>query len=443
MTLFLNILPFLYCLLFLWLIGRLDIFKTLGFSTISLQFAFVLKVVSGFFIFLIYTYYYPVRLEADTYKYFDDSLPLYNAFWKKPSDFVAMLFGVGCDNIYFEKNYYVDMYNWYRSYDNGLINDNRLIIRLNAVFRFFSGGNYHVHSLFMNFICFIGSYYLARFFTAFSNQKWKVYMAVFLLPSFVFWSAGILKEAVLIFAMGLFLWRFYLLSQGNKSIINLTLILVLFMVLIAMKMYVFVALFPASIAWWLSLSKRRTIIFHALVFFSFILTAWLIGLFVPQYNFIDIMTSKQHDFIRLAKALNASSTIKMDFLENNIWSFLKASPKALINCLSRPWPTELKSPLFVPAILENVFIISILIFSWIYRKSISPKQWKFAVYCLSFSLVLFVIIGLTTPILGAVVRYKIPAMPFLVFAALLFFDSSKLPISWRNSKYLQWLNSQL
>ena len=38
-----------------------------------------------------------------------------------------------------------------------------------------------------------------------------------------------------------------------------------------------------------------------------------------------------------------------------------------------------------------------------------PDVW----YCLSFIVILFVLIGLTTPVLGALVRYKVPALPFI------------------------------
>ena len=216
---FLNILlPLTYLAFFLWLIGKLNYFKTSGFSSISLQFAFLIKAFCGLVIYLIYTYYYPVRMEADTFKYFDDSKYLYNALWEHPLDYFKMLFGINCENDYFLKQYYSDMYNWYRSYDNGLLNDNRLVIRLNAFIRLFSFGNYHVHSLFFNFLTFIGSYSLARLFLVFSESKWKTYLVVFLIPSFVFWSAGILKESILIFALGSFTWNVYKLISGSHKI---------------------------------------------------------------------------------------------------------------------------------------------------------------------------------------------------------------------------------
>jgi len=437
------LLPLIYLAFFLWLIGKLNYFKIAGFSALSLQFAFLLKAICGLVIYLIYTYYYPVRMEADTFKYFDDSKYLYNALWEHPMDYFKMLFGINCENDYFLKNYYSDMYNWYRSYDNGLLNDNRLVIRMNAFVRLFSFGNYHVHSLFFNFLTFIGSYSLARLFLVFSESKWKTYLVVFLIPSFVFWSAGILKESILIFALGSFTWNVYKIISGSNKISTYLWIVFLIPILFVMKFYVFVALIPAILAWWISQKTKRTISIHLVTIIACLLVALGIGTIFPTYNFLVIMAAKQRDFINLANFLNVNSSIFMDYLEPNLWSFIKASPKAFINTLTRPWPTELKGILFYPPLFENLFIIFILFIGWFYRKKVNPQQWKFIVFCLTFSILLFVIIGLTTPIIGAIVRYKIPAIPFLDFVALLFLDDSKLPKKLRSNKFILWLHSYL
>jgi hypothetical protein len=435
--------PLFYIALFLWLIARSAYFKKSGLSVQSLQLAFLLKVSCGAVLFLLYTYYYPVRKDADTFKYFDDSRFLYEALWTKPMDFFKMLFGIGCQNEYFETMYFDKMNNWFRSYDNGLLNDNRLVIRINAVFRIVSFGNYHVHSLLLNFLAFIGSYSLARLFLVFTDSKWKTYLAVYLIPSVVFWSSGILKEAVLLFALGLFGWNFYRLMFEKWQWKRVPFLLFLLAILLVMKLYVFIAFVPAVLAWWISKYTKRTILVHASMIIGGILFGLALAQIVPSLNFIEIMANKQCDFINLSKAFNVNSAIEMSYLEPNLWSFIKATPQALINSFTRPWPTEIKSILFFPPLLENLFIIGILILSWFYGKKVSAMQWKFVIFCLTFSIILFLIIGLTTPILGAIVRYKIPAIPFLMFAALMFFDGQKLPRFIAQNRLLVWINSHL
>jgi hypothetical protein len=435
--------PLVFILFFLWLIGWLNYFKTAGFSSKSLQIAFLLKVVSGIVIFLLYTYYYPIRKDADTFKYFDDSKYMYEAFWTKPIDFIKMLFGINCDGEYFKINYYDKMNNWYRSYENGLLNDNRLVIRINAVFRIVSFGNYHVHSLFLNFLAFIGSFSLARLFLEYSRSKWKTYLVVFLIPSLVFWSSGILKEAILLFGLGLFGWNFHKLMFDKWEWKRIPILLFLLAILLVMKLYVFVAFVPAVLAWWVSINTNRTILVHFSMIAVGLLFGYLLAWVIPDLDFLKIIADKQRDFINLSKAFNVNSAIDMSYLEPNLWSFIKATPNALINTFTRPWPTEIKGILFVPPLMENLFIICILVLSVFFRKKVGTREWKFVVFCLTFSIILFLIIGLTTPIIGAIVRYKIPAIPFLMIAALMFFDSQKLPNSISQNNMLLWINSHL
>jgi len=437
------VLPLGYLALFLWIIQKLPVFRTSGLSIRVLQFAFILRVISGFVVYWIYTFYYPVRMEADTYKYFDDSRFLYDALHHKPVDFFKMLFGIDCENKYFFDTYYTKMFNWYRSYDNGLLNDNRLVIRFNAVIRLFSAGNYHIHSLFFNFFAFLGSFYMARVFMAVSQSKWRTYFSIFLIPSFIFWSSGILKESILILALGIFCWNFYKLMNGQNSIGLWLSLPFLTSILLVMKLYVFIAFLPALIGWWLSKKTRRTILIHVITALSLLLLAIIWGYFVPQLNFVHILVDKQHDFINLANTFQVNSKIDIPSLDYSLFSFVKATPQALINSLTRPWPNELKSILFIPAFLENILIIFILGASVFYRKKVSPQQWKFVIFALAFSLFLLIIIGLTTPILGAIVRYKIPALPFLILVALLFLDVQKLPSFLIQSKWIKWINTQL
>ena len=421
----------------------MNYFKTSQFSPQALQVAFLLKVFCGVVIFLLYTYYYPIRKDADTFKYFDDSKYLYDALWTNPGDFFQMLFGINCEDEYFKSNYYSNMYNWYRAYDNGLLNDNRLVIRVNAVFRIVSFGNYHVHSLLLNFLAFVGSFSLARLFLEYSRSKWKTYLAVFLIPSVVFWSSGILKEAVLLFGLGLFGWNFHKLMFDRWNWKRIPFLVFLLGILLVMKLYVFVAFVPAVVAWWISKNTKRTILVHFSMIILGIIFGYALAWMIPELNFLKIIADKQKDFINLSKAFNVNSAIEMSYLEPNFWSFIKATPNALLNSITKPWPSEVKGILFIPPLLENLFIIGIVILSWFYGKRIGSREWKFVIFCLTFSFILFLIIGLTTPIIGAIVRYKIPAIPFLMIAALMFFDSQKLPHSITQNKLLLWLNTHL
>ena len=439
MTNLLLTIPYLFFLLFL--IDKIPFIKQSGFQTNSLRFAFLAKVFCGFMVYLIYAYYYGNRIEADTFKYFDDSYYLYESLYTRPIDFFKMLFGINCEGAYFDDLYYDKMNNWYRVYENSLYNDNRLIIRVNAALRLFSFGNYHVHSIILNFIAFIGSVGMARFFLYFVQTKWKVYVAIFFIPSVVFWSSGILKESLLLFAMGLFCYFLYRLVI-SKNWINLLFLTLPFLLLMLLKFYVFVAFIPAILGCYFSETTRLKWKAFPLVFGILSFLAILLGSWDSSYNFIHILVRKQHDFINMSIAFHVNSAIQMDYLDENIFSILKAVPFGIINSLTRPWPLEIKNILFLPAMIENLVLL-VLITTVLIQKVKNPiRSSNFVLFCFLFTFFLFAIIGISTPILGALVRYKIPAMPFLLIGILSLLNTRNIQF-YQSQKIRKWIHTYL
>jgi hypothetical protein len=132
----------------------------------------------------------------------------------------------------------------------------------------------------------------------------------------------------------------------------------------------------------------------------------------------------------------------MDFLEENIFSILSAIPMGIINSLTRPWPNEIKNFLFIPAVLENIILLFLIILAIYQKKQTSNTSLNFIAFCLLFTLILYAIIGISTPILGALVRYKIPAMPFLTISILAFIQVDNISYI-KNFKIIQWIRLYL
>ena len=77
------------------------------------------------------------------------------------------------------------------------------------------------------------------------------------------------------------------------------------------------------------------------------------------------------------------------------------------------------------AAFEKLFISGlILFFSWnIDFKNVRTIPFLFG---LSFSIILLTITGITTPVLGALVRYKMPVLPFLMTSFIVLYDENKV-----------------
>ena len=123
---------------------------------------FVVKVIAGCILGWIYTYYYTDRGTSDSLKFFNDSGLLFDTLKTNFHDFIRMLTGID-GNAPELRHYYEQMETWLNR--DVLFNDNKTIIRVNTIFRFFSMGYYYVHVVFINFLALTGLFALLRIFT--------------------------------------------------------------------------------------------------------------------------------------------------------------------------------------------------------------------------------------------------------------------------------------
>lgn len=402
-------------------------FRLEGFNKNALSGIFILKVAAGFVLFLVYTYFYPDRGSADIFKYFDDSKIMYDALFTRPLDFVQMITGFNNDAPRFEV-YYNQMNHWHRVYESNIYNDSHTIIRLNAVIRLFSFGYYNVHTVFMCFFSLAGLTGIYRFFAqALNDRKWLLLVAVFFIPSVIFWGSGVLKEGLLFFGLGMLLWHTHLLIHKKKIFLSLLMIAGAILLLMYTKFYVIIIILPLLIAYtWCSLTSAKWSLAKYLVVLTVCLVAGLnFHRVFPGFNFVEILIQKQHDFMALAQSVHSGSAIAMEPLEPTLSSLIYHTPLALYNAMFLPWFFQGGSPLIFAAGLENLlmmlFVAGCLIF---FRRPVThlPLLWL----SLFFALGIFYLTGLTTPVVGAIVRYKVPAMPFLLISFILMVNSEKL-----------------
>ena len=84
------------------------------------------------------------------------------------------------------------------------------------------------------------------------------------------------------------------------------------------------------------------------------------------------------------------------------------------------------------SVLENTFILLLLVFilaGFRWQLLVNMRPFPMAVFL--FAIGIFVLSGLVTPIIGALVRYKVPGLPFLLLP-LLTISANK----WLEMKFL-------
>ncbi|MBL4624250.1 MAG: hypothetical protein JKY42_03795 [Flavobacteriales bacterium] len=426
----------------MWVIQKWSFFHSDGLTPNIAFFIFLVKIGFGFLLFAIYYFYYGNnRFTSDAFRFYDDSLVIYETLKTNPSHYFRLLFGIGLDQP--DMSGYLNKMNyWTKDFTHGLFNDNQTIIRINSLFDLFSFGYYHVHTVFMCFISLIGLTAIYKAFIPFLREiKLLLIIGVFLIPSVLFWGSGVLKEGVVLFAMGLLLWGLFNLMR-KFSVKHAFIFVSSILLLLFIKVYVIIALTPCIIGYAL-LNKYKQWNSWA-TYLCVIVIGCLITLSVhnrvPQIDIITKLHHKQFDFINMTEKTNPGSGFYLERLNNNPIAYLKAIPTALINSTFRPFLWESKSPLMLYNSIGNIVLFFFGVLCLLFKKRQNLISFQLVGFCFVFILLLYLFIGWTTPISGAIVRYKILAWPFFIALFLLIVDEQKL---YQKLPFLSKLNAEL
>lgn len=460
----------------------------------GINLVFLLKIAFGLALVWIYTHYYTDRKTADIYKYYDDARIMYSA-WQKGDygDYLRMVFGISNDSPHFDSNYYTKMNHWYRQYDYGTYNDNHTIIRFNALVMPFAFGSFYVHTVFMCFVSLWGLTALYRAFAGFLPYKTKaLFIAVFLIPSVLFWGSGVLKEGILLFSLGFFMYSFFQVFIHKRDIVlNLVMLVLAVFLLLINKQYLLIATAPALACFWLVETLRfpKPFLFYLGLYIIGFTVAYFVSL-SSERNLAQMLAHKQRDFIALSRggvflqngrefvriapdkkryldtldartfkikagseymywknedlgdtlyASNsadtatyklvwdlplAGSTIEMPVLQPTMASLFRTAPRALYNALAKPGLLSAKTIFERLSSVENALVLLFLMLCTAWCRTGMNKN-LFSL-CFFISVTILFLIGYTTPIAGAIVRYKVPVLPFVLLCGVIIFDVNKL-----------------
>ena len=126
------------------------------------------------------------------------------------------------------------------------------------------------------------------------------------------------------------------------------------------------------------------------------------------------------------------SYFKSTLIDNSFKQLLLNIPEAIINAILRPFPFDTGSILKLPTMLEAWGVFLFLILSLIFKKkNIQKKEVGIILSLLIFATLLFLLIGWTTPISGAIVRFRFPAQLAMVITAAILIDYKRIKF-WKN-----------
>ncbi|MFT6165456.1 MAG: hypothetical protein ACJAV5_000295 [Vicingaceae bacterium] len=379
--------------------------------------ALALKVLSGVALWLAYTYYYTNRMNADIYKYFDDAVYLFKS--TKNDWMLRLKLLTGFQNDFEIKAILVDT-NFWDSGSELFFNDNRTLIRIHLALLHFSGGLYLFHVVFFSFISFIGSTALFHFFKRNVNiPHWALFICCYCIPSVLFWASAPLKESLIILGLGALLYGVQGI-QDRKDTTSILWLTIGLLALLSLKIYILFALLPGLWFWTTTAGKSKRSIQIKFIGVHFLLTALLFS-----DKIIHALSQKQLQFKALIAKSGANSAINIDSFDSTI-SLISTLPQALFNVLIRPVYPANWSPFSLFAAAEHLFFLVLIFLPIVYKKTWNATEQRLVLFCISFVVIGSCIIGLTVPVVGGIVRYKVPLIPFYLIAILTFTNFSKI-----------------
>ncbi len=411
--------------LFSLLVMKWRFFRVNGINSKLILAVFYLKLLAGFGLALLYSQHYEDRGTGDTFRFYDDALVMHRCLEEQGlAPYLKLLSGIGFREDERAMPYYMEMTHMEQPYSTGYVNDNATMIRLNALVLHFSRGEYMVHLAFWCFMAMMGLTALLKVLVGyFPRKRVAMFFSVYLLPTVLFWGSGVLKEPITLLGMGLFLlglFRYIFDEWKGKHLVYMLLGL-LFMLLA--KGYVLYLMSPGVLG--LLLAKafdgRRFWLWFSLPHVLGALVILLSPALGDPLNLIGHITWKQQAFYNEAMLSGAGSVIDIPRIYSAGDIFLNA-PQAMVNTYLRPWIWEGSNLLYLPAALENLLLLACLfVMLWNFRRPYGLGVPLIA-FALSFVLMTGVFIGGIVPVMGAVVRYKMPALIFLFALSFILTD---------------------
>jgi hypothetical protein len=266
-----------------------------------------------------------------------------------------------------------------------------------------------------------------------------IIICCFFIPSVIVWGGGVLKDPltyggtcfIIYYLYEIFVNRKFKLAYFIYLILNATLVVLI-------KPYIFLSLTPA-IFFFLIFTYVHQIkskaIFAFLVPFVIVTTIGLSFVLVTilknelgRFSLEKIQgTLEDFQTWHAAEAkLSGGSGYTLGEMDFSTSGLLKKIPLAINVTYFRPYIWEARKPIIFLGAVESLFVFFFFMRT-LYRAGIrrffrTMFSDPFTIFCILFALIFGTAVGLSSYNFGALARYKIPGMPFFIFAIYLIND---------------------
>jgi hypothetical protein len=271
-------------------------------------------------------------------------------------------------------------------------------------------------------------------------------IAIFFVPSVFFWGSGLLKDTYTLSCVGFFTYGiFNYFVRKQKNIKYILTFLLASLIIVFIKPYILLALLPGTIIW-INFSKVQNIKNPILktLFIPFILTVGVLtiiivfnflGQYLGEYSLDNVLNKAVKTQQDLVRSQYGGNNHDIGAYEPTLVGISSKIPAALNMALFRPYIWDARNPVMLLSGLENLFMLgfslSILFkvkFSTLFKSLFSHPL---LIFSFLFAIFFAFSVGLTTANYGALVRLKIPCIPFYLLSLFILFDLNKISFKRR------------
>lgn len=371
---------------------------------------------------------------GDNTAFFCTVEPTYKLFFKDPSKFFSFVFSS-------ELNYPQECMYYCRSKGVGYLARGSAAlttIRICALLNLFAFNSYVALTLLTAFISYIFTWRAFRLFASLYPPLEKEFVIAFLMiPSVLFWGSGIGKDSISFACIMNMVYCFYeAVIQRKRGLRNIILFVITAYIISLIRSYILYTVLPGLLLmagiYYRNLFQNVIVRFVALPIF---LAAGIAGSFFMIKSIGSSATASSYSLDKLGKTAEGFHSWHTTLGETQGGSFyslgddvdyspvgiMKKAPLALVITLFGPFIWQIRNPVMMMSGVESLiflyFFIRVFFTVKLYKAYDILFKDHVLMLCVLVVVVLGIAIGITSFNYGALVRYKIPTLPF--FAVLI------------------------
>jgi hypothetical protein len=390
----------------------------------------LVKIIGGVCVVLIYCFYY---VGGDTISYSEHINMLNNLATHDPKTYFSILLGNLND-----KNLSVIMsYSGWPMYWNDP--QSFSVVRLTSFLGFLGANSFIATTVLVATITYTGVWRMFLLMVEnFKEIKKNIAIAILFMPSVFFWGSAILKDSYTLCAACWFVVSiYYIIIKKRKIVFHIIALLLSIYILISLKPYIFFACAAGTtlmVAHYF-LKTSKNILLKYTIMPLLVLSVIIGGTYAiskmgsslgGEYGSVDAMLNKivimQQD---LKQDYYGGNTFDIGRFEPTIPGVLSKAPAAIVAGIFRPFLWECRNPIMMISGIENTVILFLFLYVIVLSITAIFKiglgyMWKttfdnsLVIFSLVFAFSFAFFVGISTANFGALVRYKIPLIPFLM-----------------------------